>query len=72
LEKVNQLESKLHSELDHLRGKIQKLEDDTKRVSNIDAVKRDAEVMKKVSRSTSNIMGVNKLTYFVEILEKCN
>lgn len=47
LEKVNQLESKLHAELDHLRGKIQKLEDDTKRVSNIDSVKRDAEVMKK-------------------------
>ncbi|KAI9364869.1 hypothetical protein DFJ73DRAFT_353466 [Zopfochytrium polystomum] len=47
LDKVNQLETKLHAELAHLREKIQKLEEDTKKVSNIEVVKRDAEAAKK-------------------------
>ncbi|KAJ3017081.1 UNVERIFIED_CONTAM: Intraflagellar transport protein 74 [Siphonaria sp. JEL0065] len=47
LEKVNQLETKLNAELQFLNEKIEKLEVDIKKVSNIDAVKKEAEFMKK-------------------------
>ncbi|KAJ3132641.1 Intraflagellar transport protein 74 [Physocladia obscura] len=46
-EKVNQLETKLNAELEFLNDKIEKLESDIKKVSNIEDVKREAELMKK-------------------------
>ncbi|KAJ3412205.1 Intraflagellar transport protein 74 [Chytridiales sp. JEL 0842] len=47
LEKVNQLETKLNAELKHLRQKISQQEEDLQRVSNVEAVKREAEDMKR-------------------------
>ncbi|KAJ3196942.1 Intraflagellar transport protein 74 [Irineochytrium annulatum] len=47
LDKVNQLETKLHAELEHLREKISTQEKDLVRVANIEGVKKEAEQAKK-------------------------
>jgi intraflagellar transport protein 74 len=43
------LETKLNAELKHLKEKIEHQEVDLQKVSNVEAVKREAESMKKVS-----------------------
>jgi intraflagellar transport protein 74 len=49
LEKVNQLETKLISELEVLKQKNETLDSEIKRLSNIEGLKREAESMKRVS-----------------------
>jgi FtsZ-binding cell division protein ZapB len=46
---VNQLETKLISELEVLKQKNETLDSEIKRLSNIEGLKREAESMKRVS-----------------------
>lgn len=48
LEKVQQLESKLHSELEHLDAKVAKMHEGLAKYNNLTQVKADAEAKKKV------------------------
>lgn len=48
LEKVNQLETKLHNELKSLRVRVKEMEDDTEKISNVEELKRLAEAQKRV------------------------
>ncbi|KAI9327036.1 hypothetical protein BDR26DRAFT_103857 [Obelidium mucronatum] len=62
LEKVNQLETKLNAELKFLNDKIEKLEVDIKKVSNIDAVKKEAEFMKKKNMNDREFLRIQRDT----------
>ncbi|KAI8618335.1 hypothetical protein BC830DRAFT_1061535 [Chytriomyces sp. MP71] len=62
LDKVNQLETKLNAELKYLSDKIDKLDTDIKKVSNIDAVKREAEFMKKKNLNDREFLKIQRDT----------
>ena len=54
LEKVNQLESKLHAELEQLDSKMVKMIEDRKRMENIEELKAKAEQSKMASSFISH------------------